>query len=119
MKTLVFACLLAAAGAAAAQTTVWRCGDRYADAPCPGGRELLLADARSAAERSAAQEVVARDRALAERLRSERLALAREQAPAGNGLGGIRSGAVQAVAVKPKKPAPPKRPKAPTKPKRP
>jgi len=114
---LAAALLLMIAGAAQAQTAVWRCGASYADAPCPGGSELMLADARSAGDRAAAADVLARDRALAERLRSERLALAREQAPAGNGLAGIRSGAVQEVAVKSKKPAKPKRPKAPSKPK--
>ncbi len=106
--TTTLALLLAMAGAASAQTTAWRCGASYSDTACPGGREVVIADARTAGDRAAAADVLARDRALADRLRDERLALARENA-SGSGLATIGAGWQDAaVKTKSKKPAKPK-----------
>ena len=103
MKLPIFAAVLLPLLLSAAQgQTVWRCGTdgrQYADSPCPGGREVVVADARSEAEVEAAKEIVAREQALAstmtqQRRQRERLALA-------SGPAGIRQAAAEPVKPKP------------------
>jgi len=102
MKIALLAALTLAAGAAQAQT-VWRCGAdgrTYADSPCPGGRAVMVADARSAADVQAAREVLARDRALMNSMVQQRHEHERELRANGSGLAGIKTEA--RVELKPK-----------------
>lgn len=98
---------LALLGPALAQnTTVWRCGSDgrvYSDSPCPGGRELQVADARSAQQRQEAVEVAARDQAMARRLADERREREREYAARGPGLIALGPVSTPAQGVKPTK----------------
>ena len=94
--SLMLALLLS--GAAAQAQTVWRCGAdgrSYSDSPCPDGRPVAVADARSAAEVAQGLAVLARDQRLAQRLAAEardreRQALARGGGPAA-GLTGMQA----------------------------
>ena len=91
LPALTLVMLLTLASAAHAQT-VWRCGAdgrTYADAPCPDGQMVAVADPRSAADVSAARAVVQRDRQLAKQLAEERRDRERETAAQGSGLAGI------------------------------
>ncbi len=124
MKTLVASmlCLAALASAQAQSQTVWRCGAdgrSYSDSPCPGGRALQVADARSEQQRQEAAGVADRERALAERLAEERREREREWALRGTGLiavGPVSPGAGPAGVKPPKRQAAkkkgPKRPPA-------
>jgi hypothetical protein len=63
------------APAARAQDKVWRCGPdgrEYSPTPCPGGREVPVADSRDAGQQRAARAVAAREAVLAERMRKQR-----------------------------------------------
>lgn len=83
--------LMLMASATEAQT-VWRCGPdgrTYADAPCPGGQVVAVADPRSAADVAAAKAVVQQDRRLARQLADDRREREREAAARGSGLAGI------------------------------
>ena len=60
---------------------VYRCGNRYSDAPCPGGQAVAADDARSAAQQRQAQEVKQRDAAMAEKMAQERKAQERVAVP--------------------------------------
>ena len=85
MKIIASLCLCAALGLAQAQT-VWRCGPdgrSYADAPCPGGREVAVADARSAEQQHAARQVADRQARLARSMEIERERRQREAAASG------------------------------------
>ena len=62
-----------AVGSAQAQE-VYRCGNVYSQTPCPQGRLVEAADARSAAQRAEAARVVASERRLATEMRRDRLA---------------------------------------------
>ena len=100
--------LLMAAWPALAQTAlpapaggVYRCGNSYSDAPCPGGQSVAADDARSAAQQRQAQEVRQRDAAMAEKVASERRAQERAAVP--QRAAGI--GPLAADAAKPAKPA--------------
>ena len=96
--------LLLGAGSALAQTPasgVYRCGNSYSDAPCPGGQTVATDDARSAAQQRQAQEVKQRDTAMAEQLATERRA--RERAAVPQRAAGI--GPQAADAAKAAKPA--------------
>lgn len=69
--------IAAAHAAAAADTTVYRCGPdgrSYSAQPCSGGVRVDVADARQDAQRAHARDVVARDLSLAKTLRDERRA---------------------------------------------
>lgn len=102
MKIALLAATLLLAGIAQAQN-VWRCGTdgrSYSDSPCPEGRAVLVADARTAADISAAQRVASAERALADDLTRQRHQ--RQVLPPGGGLSGIRH-TLPAAAVKPKK----------------
>lgn len=88
---LVGAVVLLAAVNAGAQT-VWRCGADgrdYREAPCPEGRSVDVADARSAGQRAEALQVAAMEKRLAAQLAAERLD--REQESAGEGPAGFRT----------------------------
>jgi hypothetical protein len=98
VKTLLTAAaVLALAGAAQAQT-IWRCGNSYSDAPCPGGSTVTAAATRPASDIEAAQRVAEREQHLAEQLRAER---AQREGPAGSGLAGIRDHRVAKATGKP------------------
>jgi hypothetical protein len=91
LPALTLVLMLTLASAAHAQT-VWRCGPdgrTYADAPCPGGQVVAVADPRSPADVAAAKAVVQRDRQLARQLADDRRELEREAAARGSGLAGI------------------------------
>jgi hypothetical protein len=62
-----------AVGAAQAQE-VYRCGSAYSQTPCPQGRLVEAADARSEAQRAEAARVAAGERRLATEMRRDRLA---------------------------------------------
>jgi hypothetical protein len=84
--TLMLSCSVAHA------QTVWRCGPdgrSYADAPCPGGQWVAVADPRSPADVAAAKAVAQQDRQLARQLADERRERQREAAARGSGLSGI------------------------------
>jgi hypothetical protein len=90
MKPVLALVLLAAAPAFA--QTVYRCGADgriYSQTPCPEGREVDVADPRSAADRQAAAAVAEREAGLADTLRRERLA--REAVAARQGAAGFRT----------------------------
>ena len=93
IRPLTMVALLAAMVAAQAQSsTVWRCGAdgrSYADAPCPGGQQVAVADPRSPADVAAARAVVERDWRLAQRLAAERRVSEREALARRSGLAGI------------------------------
>ena len=86
MKVITYRALLAlalicadvssmAATAPASATTVWRCGAEgriYSDTPCAPGRELDVADPRSAEQVVQAKEVLAADKRRAEAMKRER-----------------------------------------------
>jgi hypothetical protein len=64
--------------------TAWRCGNAYADKPCPDGKALDIDDARSVQDRRAADEATRRVAARADamerdRLRAEQTAAARSR----------------------------------------
>ena len=113
LPALTLVMLLTLTSAAHAQT-VWRCGPdgrSYADAPCPGGQVVAVADPRSPTDVAAARAVVQRDRQLARQLAEDRRELERETAARGSGLAGIGwSDAVKpkAVARQAHKPVPSK-----------
>ena len=100
MKTLVLVLAMAASlPAAAATTAVWRCGSdgrTYSDTPCAPGREVQVADPRSAEQVAQAREVLAADMRRAEALRREQLQ--RERLERGQGqLAWIGRGAAPAT----------------------
>ncbi len=109
VATLLAALLLS--GAAGAQN-VWRCGNTYADSPCPGGRAVPVADARSAEQVAAAAEAAARDERLAAGLAAERRQRELEARRHGGGLMAIGPFAKpEAVSWKTSKRAPAHHPK--------
>lgn len=69
-------CLLAVAACAAfaAQAnTIWRCGDRYSDVPCEGGRTVEAAPQASADQARRAQEATRSNLQAADMLQRQRL----------------------------------------------
>jgi Domain of unknown function (DUF4124) len=91
LPSLTLVLLLMLASMSHAQT-VWRCGPdgrTYADAPCPGGQVVAVADPRSPADVAAAKAVVQQDRQLARQLADDRREREREAAARGSGLAGI------------------------------
>lgn len=74
-----------------AQTTVYRCGSQFSDAPCPGAVTLALAPAPRADQVLEARAVAQREQQFADRLHRERL---RDEREAGrrNVMGGIAAG---------------------------
>lgn len=72
---LVPGLLLAWAGACQAQAVVYRCGPgghHYADTPCPGGREVRVADGRTPEQQGAALALAQETQERARQLESER-----------------------------------------------
>lgn len=95
---LVLMWSLLAAGAVAQAQTVWRCGAdgrSYGDSPCPEGRTVVVADARSPAEVAQGRAVLAQDQRLVQQLVAERREREREALARGSGLAAI--GATEAV----------------------
>ena len=78
--------MLLAAAPALAQKKVFRCevGGRvtYADAPCKGGTDIAVDDARTEAQRKAAQDTVQREDRMADKMARERHARERAAATA-------------------------------------
>ncbi len=73
------AAVLLLATAAQAQT-VYRCGNSYGTAPCPGGQAVAVDDARSDAQRQQGLAVQRQEAELARALARERRQREREQA---------------------------------------
>lgn len=98
--------LLLGAVVASAQTPatgVYRCGNSYSDAPCPGGTAVAADDPRSAAQQQQSQDAKRREANLADRLAAERRA--RERAAIGQraaGIGPTSADAAGPAASKPK-----------------
>ena len=105
----ILVCLLP--GAAALGQTVYRCGDSYNQAPCPGATSLDVDDSRSALQKAQADAATAAARRAASAMEHERLA--RERTPeasklrntAGGGSAHVADSPVRKV-VKKSKPAP-------------
>jgi hypothetical protein len=75
IKGLALACLALSMACSAQAQGIWRCGgNAYGDTPCPGGRTVEAADARSDAELQAARETAQREARTLERLLAERRA---------------------------------------------
>lgn len=82
--------LLACAGVQAQSSetpVVYRCGNTYSSAPCPGGKPVDAADPRSAAQQKEAQAAQQRDARMAAQLAAERRT--REKAAVGQQAAGI------------------------------
>ena len=89
-----FVLLLAFAAAHAAESSVWRCGAdgrSYSDSPCPGGRQVAVADPRSDDQRAQARDVARKDEVLARELVQQRRERDAELRTRGPGLVAIRS----------------------------
>jgi hypothetical protein len=112
-KRLALTCFALSLAWSAQAQGVWRCGGNvYGDTPCPGGRAVEAADARSGAELQAAREIAQREaqtlqRLLAERRAREAEALAttvyygaRREALRPAPRAATRSGAVAALGVR-------------------
>ena len=75
-----------AAGAAAAQGTVYRCGNEYSMAPCAQGKAVdTQSSARSEAQRAEAVRVAASERQLADDMARDRRRAEAEHRPLGAG----------------------------------
>ena len=106
---LVATILFLLAGGAGAQTA-YRCGaggSEYSPSPCPEGRAVEVADARTPAQREQAADAARREAKLADRLRQERLQ--REAAVRPAGAVGIRGERGVAAARPASGPAPAKK----------
>jgi hypothetical protein len=74
-KRLALTCFALSLAWSAQAQGVWRCGGNvYGDTPCPGGRAVEAADARSGAELQAAREIAQREAQTLQRLLAERRA---------------------------------------------
>ena len=98
--------LLACSGvqAQSSEAPVYRCGNTYSNAPCPGGKPVDAADPRSAAQQKEALAAQQRDARMADQLAAERRA--REKAAAGQqaaGIGPLAAKPAAPAASKPKK----------------
>ncbi len=110
-KTALLLTATLLSGGALAQN-VWRCGNTYADSPCPGGRAVAVADERSAEQMAAAAETAARDERLASKLAAERTQREHEARRNGGGLMAIGPFAKpEAAKPKPSKRVPAHHPK--------
>ena len=96
--------LLAAALAAPAAQTVYRCPDgSYSATPCEGGKAIDADDDRTAGQRREAQDAARRDAALADRMAAERRAREQQAQPARAASLGQTAAAPKAPASAPKK----------------
>ncbi len=71
-KTAAALAWLTALLCASADAAVYRCGNAYADVPCPQATLIDAADPRSDADRAAAGDVARREAALAARMAADR-----------------------------------------------
>ncbi len=69
---LVASLLLEGLAAADAGAAVYRCGNRYADVPCPQAAVIDVDDRRSDADRAAAEQVARREAALGRQMAADR-----------------------------------------------
>ena len=89
IKPVLLTLLLALSAGLTQAQTIWRCGAEarsYSDAPCPGGRPVVVDDSRSAADVADAREVLARDQRLAQQLVIERREREHDALSRGSGL---------------------------------
>src|SRR4051812_36990192 len=59
--------------AAAFAETVYRCGDSYSQQPCPGGRQVIVEDARTQAQRTQTSEPAKGDARQADAMEKARI----------------------------------------------
>ena len=71
LPAFIFLALMAWLAPAAAQN-IYRCGDAYSQAPCPGGAAVQVEDARSAAQRTQSIQAVQRDAKAADAMEKAR-----------------------------------------------
>jgi hypothetical protein len=71
---LTFVALATACALAAAQTTIYRCGNDYSGTACPNAQTLLVASAVTAEQRAEARAVATREKALAADMARDRRA---------------------------------------------
>lgn len=99
--------LLSGVALHAAAQTAYRCGPEgnvYSPTPCPGGRPVDIADARTPEQRQHAAEAARREAQLGQRLADERVAREATTRPAGaTGIRGERSPAPSRPASAPAK----------------
>lgn len=79
---LVIASALACPGLLQAQTTVYKCANRYSQTPCPDGQQLRVDDSRTAAQKQGADAATAQQAKLGQSLEKERQAQQAQQARA-------------------------------------
>ena len=85
IKQAIFSIVVVATGLlfnGAKAESVYRCGDTYSQAPCPGGKVLDVSDSRDAAQKQQADEATLRDTELARSMAQERLAQEKNAKPA-------------------------------------
>jgi len=102
------AALIVSVSTTAWAQTVYRCGNLYSDAPCPGAKTIDASDTRTAQQKAQTDAAARQSTALADRMERERRALEQTQrAPSSPGRPQVavatpRSSA-HSVAAKPKK----------------
>jgi hypothetical protein len=98
-------CLLLVPIAAAAQPSVYRCGQTYQQSPCErGGKAVEVDDSRSDAERKAARAVASDEGKLGNALQRERLAREKATRPmAAVGIGAPRTSEAASAPARSKK----------------
>ena len=110
-RILLSALLLAAAShSALAAPPIYRCGSSYSQTPCVNAQEILVDDARDAAQKKQADEATRREAAAARSLEQQRLAQEKQALKnAPKQLGGQAAPKPQAKASEPIKKRPHKR----------
>jgi hypothetical protein len=83
---VAFIAVALCAGAAAAQSPVYRCGSSYSQEPCAHGRSVDVADPRSAQQAAQARQAALRDAREADELERARLRAERDAARHGPAL---------------------------------
>lgn len=73
LATALLGAALAAGAATAGAEGIYRCGDSYSQQPCPGGKLVDAADARSAGQKSQTDQAVRRDAKAADAMEKARL----------------------------------------------
>lgn len=109
---LLFAALATTATDVAAQSTVYRCGQdgrEYSSTPCPGGRAVVVDDARSAEQQNQARDTAQREAKLADQLARERRQREHEVKPSKPGALSAKHHPPDASASRPAAPRKPKR----------
>jgi hypothetical protein len=104
MKRCAIALFIVFAAHAATAAPIYRCGQTYQQAPCPGGRLIDSSDPRTAAQRAEARRVSEREKKVAARLERERVAQEKATKPAAaNGFDSRAAPAPEAAASVPLK----------------